>query len=76
MPLEVLGAAAEQLGDAEVAHLGLPVGAQQDVGRLEVAVDDALLVGVLHGAGDGLQPLGGLARRLRAAGQALRQAAA
>ena len=37
------------LGDAEVGHLHPPVLAQQDVGRLHVAVDDAGLVGVLEG---------------------------
>ena len=45
----------DRLGDAEVDHLRhrLSVGhPDQDVGRLEVAVDDALLVRVLDGAAD------------------------
>ena len=44
-----------RLGHPEVDHLGhrLPVVQRdQDVGRLEVAVDDALLVGVLHRLAD------------------------
>ena len=31
---------------------------QQDIGRLEVAVDDALLVGMMHGAGQRLDQPG------------------
>ena len=43
----------DRLGDAEVddlRHRPAVLDADQDVRRLEVAVDDALLVGVLHGA--------------------------
>ncbi len=43
------------LGQAEVDHLGdrlVVVGLDQDVGGLEVAVDDPLLVRVLHGRAD------------------------
>ena len=40
------------LGEAEVEHLHLAVGGQLDVGGLEVAVDDALLVGLLERLGD------------------------
>ena len=36
------------VGHAEVEHLRLAGLIHQDVGRLEVAVDDALVVGVLH----------------------------
>ena len=36
------------VGHAKVEHFGLPRRLHQDVGRLEVAVDDAALVGVLH----------------------------
>ena len=52
-----------RLGDAEVDDLGhrlAVVQRDQDVGRLEVAVDDPLLVGVLDGLADldeQLQPL-------------------
>jgi hypothetical protein len=56
----------DRLGDAEVDDLrdGPPVlvDSDQDVGRLEVAVDDGLLVGVLHGAtdlGEQLETFGG-----------------
>jgi hypothetical protein len=38
-------------------------GVEEDVGRLEVAVQDAALVGVVDGAGGGGQQPGGLARR-------------
>ena len=41
------------LGQAEVGDVRLVVGVEQDVGRLQVAVQDALLVGVLDGPGDG-----------------------
>ena len=53
------------LGDAEVDDLGhglAVVQRDQDVGRLDVAVDDSLLVGVLDGVADldeQLQPLAG-----------------
>jgi hypothetical protein len=52
------------LGDAEVDHLGhghAVVQRDEDVRRLDVAVDDALLVGVLDGVADldeQLEPLG------------------
>ena len=52
-----------RLGHAEVddlRHRLAVVQGDQDVGRLEVAVDDALLMGVLHRLADGdeqLQPL-------------------
>ena len=56
--------AAGGLGQAEVDHPGhgpAVVGLDQDVGRLQVAVDDPLLVGVLHRRADQAeqgQPLG------------------
>ena len=37
-----------QAGDAEVQDLRLPVFVHQHIGRLEVAVDDAALVGEVH----------------------------
>ena len=42
--------------------LGVPSAVEQDVGRLEVAVDDALLVGGVHGPGQRLDQRGGLGR--------------
>src|SRR3712207_6887167 len=44
---ELLGAL--PLGDAEVEELDLPVGADLDVVRLDVAVDDAVAVDVVDG---------------------------
>jgi hypothetical protein len=38
--------AAEQLGDAEVEQLHLPLGGHEDVARLEIAVEDEVAVGV------------------------------
>ena len=55
----------EVFGQAEVGDLRLAVGRQQDVGRFQVAVDDAALVGVLHRAGQFLHELGGLRRTPR-----------
>ena len=66
----------DPLGQAEVGDLRLALPVEQDVGRLEVAVDDAALVGVVDGLGHlGHQP-GRLARRQRAVGGLLGQAAA
>ncbi len=42
----------EQLGDAEVQQLGRAVGDHEHVGRLDVAVDDQVLVRVLDGGAD------------------------
>ena len=39
----------DPLGQAEVGDVRLAVGVEQDVGRLEVAVQDAALVGVVDG---------------------------
>ncbi len=41
-----------QQRQAEVGEIGLPVQRQQDVGGLEVAVDDAFLMGVIEGGAD------------------------
>ena len=54
-----------RLGDAEVDHLGhgrAVVQRDQHVGGLEVAVDDPLLVRVLHGLADRDEQLQPLAR--------------
>ena len=59
------------LGQAEVEDLHLAVGCELDVGGLEVAVDDALLVRLLEGLGDLLRDLEGLGDRDRPALQAL-----
>ena len=41
----------DPLGQAEVGDVRLALGVEQDVGRLEVAVQDAPLVGVVHRLG-------------------------
>ena len=41
----------QHAGQAEVVDAQPAVGRQQQVGRLDVAVDDALLVGVIQGVG-------------------------
>ena len=53
---------------------GLPSLVEQDVGRLQVAVDHAALVGVFDRLGDLRHQLGRLAGRQRAVGQPLREA--
>ena len=45
-------AAAETLGNAEVGQHRAAIFAEQNVLRLDVAVDDAAMVGVVQGAGD------------------------
>jgi hypothetical protein len=45
-------AAGEQLGDAEIEQLGPAVGGHQDVRRLEIPVNDQVLVGVAHRLAD------------------------
>ena len=44
-------AAAEEPGDAEIGKLHLALGGQQQVARLDVAMDDAAVVGVAEGLG-------------------------
>jgi hypothetical protein len=63
-------------GDPEVEHLHLALGGQEDVARLDVAVDDPRAVGRLERVGDRRHDPGRLARRHRAgavdpSGQAL-----
>ena len=59
----------DALGEAEVGDVGDAGGVDQNVGRLQVAVQDTVLVGVLDGAGDGGEVAGGVARAQRAGGQ-------
>ena len=66
---------AHLLGQAEVADLGMSVAVQQDVAGLEIAVDDAVLVGVGHGLGHLPDQLAGLPRRQRTMLDPIRQAA-
>ena len=42
----------DDFGDAEIEELGLAVGGDEDVGGLDVAVDDAGVVGALDGGAD------------------------
>src|SRR5260370_38436398 len=63
-------------GTARILAKSASPARQEHVGLLEVAVDDALLVGVLHGAGQRLGHQGGVTRRLRRAANLARQAAA
>ena len=51
LPADVCGAA-EEAGDAEIGELHLPVGRQEQIPRLDVAVDHAAVVGVAQGPGD------------------------
>src|SRR5207245_1660500 len=61
------GGAVEPLGEAEIGDLGHPVGGQPDIGRLQIAADAALPVGVVHRPGQRLDELRGPAGRLRRA---------
>ena len=66
----------DPLGQAEIGDLGHAIRGEQDVARLEVAVDDAGLVGQLDGSGERRQQLGREPAGLRGTGQAVVQAAA
>jgi hypothetical protein len=48
------------LGQSEIGELRLVVRIEEDIGRLEVPVEDAVGVRVVHGAGDGGQVPGRL----------------
>ncbi len=66
----------EFLGQTEVCHPRRTILGEQHVGRLQVAVDDALLVGHVHGPGDLLDQVGRLPRRQQLDLQLARQAPA
>ena len=53
---------ADDPGDAEVQEAGAVALVDQDVGRLDVAMDDAELVGVVQGVEDMTRPLEHLGR--------------
>ena len=55
-----------QLGDAEVEDLHAPVAREEDVLRLQIAMDDALLVRGGEALRDLQRDVDGLARRKRA----------
>ena len=74
--LGLLAVRLQPLGQAEVGDLGHAVRGEQDVGRLEVAVDDPGLVGDVDGPGQGGQQLGGRPARLGVAAQPIVQAPA
>ena len=61
-------------GQAEVHEVRLAVAIDHDVGRLQVAVDDALLVGMVQGIGDFRAQLGRFAAGELLAGEPVAQA--
>jgi hypothetical protein len=63
-------------GEVEVGDLGRAVAAQEDVGRLDVAVNDAVAMGEVQGAGQRLDQPGGLPRIVRGTDVFLLQGAA
>ena len=65
-----------ELGEAEVEDLDPPVLGHEEVGGLEVAVDDAPLVGGGEAAGDLLRVIDGLAGRQGPGGEDLAERAA
>jgi hypothetical protein len=72
----LLGAADDQLGQPEIADLGLPGGRQQHIARLEVAVHDPLLVDFVDRPGQGFHEGGRFLSAQWPAAHPLRQAAA
>ncbi len=59
----------QPLGQTEVSHVRLAGSIEQDIGRLQIAMQDAALVGIMHRAGDGREQLG---RGLRIIGESRR----
>src|SRR5690606_31702820 len=62
--------------DAEVREVGVAVLVQEDVGRFQIPVDDAVAVGDSHGGGDLVEHQRGGFEAARAALQRILQAAA
>ena len=62
------------LRQAEIGDFRLALPVEHNIGRLEVAVDDSLLMGAFDRLGDYHDDLGGLPRRQRPIGNFLRQA--
>ncbi len=60
----VTGVFRQSLCQAKVGDLRNAIDREEDVGGLQVPVDDAVVMGVLHGLGQGLDQVGGIARRL------------
>ena len=63
----------QSLCQPEIQNLGLPLRRQLDVGRLQVSVDDALLVGRFERLGELQEQRKRFVERKRPSGQALRQ---
>ena len=74
--LRHLAPGVDPLGQAEVGDMGLAVAIDQDVVGLQVAMQDAALMGMVHGAGDRRHQPGRGAEVLPEAGQLILEAAA
>lgn len=70
---ELLGGEDDELGEAEIQDLDVPVAGKEDVRRLEVAMDHPLVVGGAEPASDLDGVVYGLAGRQRAGVEALAQ---
>ncbi len=69
-----IGPIVEPLGQAEIRDLEHSAGGHQDVGRLQVAVNDSALVGGVNGPCQGLDQMCGVTRLQCNARESLRQA--
>lgn len=69
---EVVEGGAEDLDEAEIAEIGVSALVEEDVLRLDVAVDVALLMNGVERAGDGRQPIEALFGRFGAEARAPR----